>query len=319
MGVQADQTLPFEGRSTRKRTREAIAEQGSSSGAGRHSTSSYDATQESQASPAKRPKKADTSGEKRLRKFRPKPPQAFYDVYDRSTSQRFFVLGRTRCGTRSSPEEVVELTGSTGNIYNVHIAQQPTCDCPHGKAGNQCKHWLFVMSRVLHARFDLIYQLALLDSELCEIFAKAPAPLGETGAVSTASGDSKNRKPVEGDCPICFEELLANAAVEDQTGTPGGYSTVVWCRAACGQNMHKQCFRMWSSTKKTAGNVTCPFCRSQWLGDDDRVKDIEKNGPLNADGYVNVADQLGISPQRDHSSYSRWWSGNSRSFRRGRY
>ncbi|TLD18559.1 hypothetical protein PspLS_10215 [Pyricularia sp. CBS 133598] len=318
MGVQTDRTLPSEGRSTRKRTREALEINGpsSSSAAGHHASSSSQSY--AKVSPTKRSKIADVSEEKRLRRFRPQPPQAFYDVYDRATSQRFFVLGRTRCGTDSSPEEVVELTGSTGNIYHVHISQQPTCDCPHALAGNQCKHWLFVMSRVLHARFDLIYQLALLDSELHEIFAKAPPPLNASGLVPTSSQESKNRKPIEGDCPICFDELLT--AVEVQGSTKLDHSTIVWCRAACGQNMHKQCFRMWSATKKTGsrgeGNVTCPFCRSQWLGDDDLVKDINKDGPLNSEGYVNVADQLGIDPQRDHSSYSSWYSGYSRNYRR---
>ncbi|KAI7920941.1 hypothetical protein M0657_006316 [Pyricularia oryzae] len=346
MGVQTDQTLPSEGRSTRKRTREALENDGSSSSsAGHHASSSSQSY--AKASPPKRPKITDVSEEKRLRRFRTHAPQAFYDVYDRATSQRFFVLGRTRCGTDHSPEEVVELTGSTGNIYHVHIAQQPTCDCPHALAGNQCKHWLFVMSRVLHARFDLIYQLALLDSELREIFANAPPPLGESGTVTTSSQDSKKRKPIEGDCPICFDQLLA--AVEAEGSSKRDHSTIVWCRAACGQNMHKQCFRMWSATKKTGsrgeGNVTCPFCRSQWMGDDDLVKDINRDGPLNCEGYVNVADQLGIDPQRgkqvlrgmhdnfknhssrvdmiwlttralDHSSYSSWYSGYSRNYRR---
>jgi hypothetical protein len=266
--------------------------------------------------------------EKRLRKFRPKAPQAFYEIYERATSQRFFVLGRTRCGTQDCPEEMVELTGSTGNIYNVHIAQNPTCDCPHARKGHQCKHWLYVMSRVLRARFDLVYQLALLSSELREIMANAPPPLDETAA-EQGSDHHKNRKPIEGDCPICFEELSAAAGADDGAEESGGGSKhnteqLVWCRAACGQNMHKQCFQMWSATKRQqaggASKVTCPFCRSPWEGDDDIVRNINKQGPLNEDGYVNVASQLGISTVRDYSSYSSWWGRSGRSHgRRYRY
>ncbi len=54
------------------------------------------------------------------------------------------MLSRTRTGTADCPEETIELTGSTGNIYTVHIGQQPRCDCPHAAAGHQCKHWLYV-------------------------------------------------------------------------------------------------------------------------------------------------------------------------------
>ncbi len=38
----------------------------------------------------------------------------------------------------------MEIAGTTGNIYHVHIAQEPSCDCPHAMAGNQCKHWMYV-------------------------------------------------------------------------------------------------------------------------------------------------------------------------------
>src|SRR4051812_18203218 len=122
-------------------------------------------------------------------RFRTAPPKSFDEVFGRATTQRcvvilpedclksqladasparFYVLSRTRCGTDDCPEEVVELTGSTGNIYKVRIAQQPSCDCPHATKGHQCKHWLYVMSRVLRAKSDHVYQLALLSSELRE-------------------------------------------------------------------------------------------------------------------------------------------------------
>lgn len=225
-------------------------------------------------------------------RYRAAPPQSFNDVYFRATTQRFYVLSRTRCGTASCPEEMIELTGSTGNIYNVCIARQPTCDCPHAAAGNQCKHVIYVLSRVLRARLEHVYQLALLSTELQDIFARAPLPVDDgsnTASTSTSSSD-KNRKPVEGDCPICFNEL--DPAKE----------AVVWCRAACGQNIHKECFAMWAATKRqnTGRNaeVTCPFCRSAWQGDDDMVRQIKRTGPLNEEGYVNVASQLGISQSR---------------------
>ncbi|TQN66683.1 E3 ubiquitin-protein ligase Zswim2, partial [Colletotrichum shisoi] len=260
----------------------------------RKATSVDDKRQPESPEKPKKPKTATgaTTGEKRLRRFRPKPPQSFHDVYHRATTQRFYVLERRRCGTDYAPEEEVELTGSTGNVYTVHIGQVPSCSCPHSLKGNQCKHWLYVMSRVLRAKYEHTYQLALVPSELREIFANAP-PID---APADGSQD-KNRKPIDGDCPICFCEFEAESK-----------ETIVWCRAACGQNIHKECFETWAATKRRGGggggDVTCPFCRSVWQGDEKMVKDIKKGGKVTREGYVNVADQLGISTQRDYSTYS---------------
>ncbi|KAL2198337.1 hypothetical protein P885DRAFT_67535 [Corynascus similis CBS 632.67] len=237
-----------------------------------------------------------------LNRFRPQPPNSFQDLYLRATTQRFYVLSRT-----------VELTGSTGNIYTVTIARQPTCNCPHALKGNQCKHVVYVLARVLRAKFEYVYQLALLGSELREILEGAPPLQSDEGGFG-GNGKGK-RKPVEGDCPICFCEM------EGQEGT----EPVVWCRAACGQNVHKACFETWAATKRRqahsggGGEVTCPYCRSVWEGDEDMLKTIRKDGKRNADGYVNVASQLGITPHRDYSTYSKWWSGHPSSYRRRWY
>lgn len=261
----------------------------------------YDANEyEPLATPskAKKPRTPrQPAAEKRLRRFRAKAPVSFSEIYNRATTQRFYVITRTRTGTHDCPEEIVEMTGSTGNIYTVVIARQPTCDCPHAQKGNQCKHWLYVMSRVLHARYDYIYQLALLSTELQETFAAAPPPVEDEPSESNCPHD-KRRKAIEGDCPICFEELEAKG------------EALVWCKAACGQNIHKQCFEMWAATKRQAvgarGDVTCPYCRSVWHGDEEMVKKIKNTGEVGAEGYVNVADQLGISTHRDTSTYSSW-------------
>ncbi|TDZ39162.1 E3 ubiquitin-protein ligase Zswim2 [Colletotrichum trifolii] len=243
--------------------------------------------------PAKKPRN-DPTAEKRLRRFRAKPPGNFGEVYTRALTQRFYVIERRRCGTDEAPEEEVDMAGSTGNIYTVRIAQRPSCSCPHFLKGHQCKHWIYVMSRVLGAKFEHTYQLALLTSELREILANAP-PIANP---SDPSSEDKNRKPIDGDCSICFCEL--DAASKE---------TVVWCRAACGQNIHKECFETWAQTKRKSaggGEVTCPYCRSVWQGDEDMVKNIKKGGRLTREGYVNVADQLGISGHRDTSTYHRW-------------
>jgi len=156
------------------------------------------------------------------------------------------------------------------------------------------------MSRVLRARFDFVYQLALLSSELRDIFASAPPiVVDEEGHDNRDHVRGKRRKPIEGDCPICFSELDVE-----------GSEAVVWCKTACGQNMHKECLDMWAATKRqtttasfggTRADVTCPYCRSVWQSDEDMAKNIQRTGKPNREGYVNVADQLGISPIRGKS------------------
>lgn len=52
-----------------------------------------------------------------------------------------FVVGHTVNGLLSeNPEISFDIVGSTGNMYKTTIRKDPTCDCPDGKSGNQCKH-----------------------------------------------------------------------------------------------------------------------------------------------------------------------------------
>lgn len=119
-------------------------------GASHHTPSKQSKAKQSHADGDKTPK------EKRLRRFRPRAPQSFHDIYARALSQRFFVLNRSRAGTSECPEERIEMTGSTGNIYTISIGEIPRCNCPHAEAGNQCKHILYV-SETLIRFIDEIY------------------------------------------------------------------------------------------------------------------------------------------------------------------
>ncbi|KAF3759911.1 hypothetical protein M406DRAFT_358645 [Cryphonectria parasitica EP155] len=131
---------------------------------------------------------------------------------------------------------------------------------------------------------------------------------GTTTAEGGSDHKDNNRKPVEGDCPICFEEMKSSPGKEQ----------LVWCKAACGQNIHRQCFEMWAATKRQAGGgaaaqIPCPYCRSSWEGDEELTKAIDiKQGRLTREGYYNVADQVGVSTQRDYRTYSPWWGGSYR-------
>jgi len=175
------------------------------------------------------------------------------------------VLDRERTGTHEHPEEIIHIAGSTGNVYVVTIGQIPTCNCPHALKGNQCKHIVYVgscviqfstrlttpqiLTRTLKAPDKLRYQLAFLSCELHTIFAGSP-PLPCEVAKNESCDSGGKRKPIEDDCPICCDAFDVHAADE-----------IVWCRAACGNNVHRTCFEQWATQKKSsgAGEVTCPF------------------------------------------------------------
>lgn len=154
-----------------------------------------------------------------------------------------------------------------------------------------------MMVNVLKAREDLCYQLGLLSTELREIFESAPAIVQSVDPSAAAELCPGKRKPIEGDCPICMMEFEPD--VEE----------LVWCRAACGQNMHKECFDRWKLSKP--GNETkCVYCRQPWQEVPDTsvdVKQMAETGDKNSEGYVNVGGAFGLSRERDMSSYHPFW------------
>lgn len=60
----------------------------------------------------------------------------------------------------------------------------------------------------------------------------------------------KARKDVDGECPICHEDLDPNK--ED----------VTFCRASCGQNLHEECMEQWMQAQTVPPR--CPLCRKFW-------------------------------------------------------
>lgn len=201
------------------------------------------------------------------------------------------VIGRTRSDTGGYPQEDIAIIGSTGNIYTVTIGLIPTCTCPDSLKGNECKHKVYALHTVLKAPQNLQYQRAFLTSELHEIFNNAP-PL-PTDSKSSNDTDGK-RKSTDGECPICYMDF-------DEE-----HNELVWCKAACGNNMHKDCFEQWA--KSQAGQtVKCVYCRTPWQVYPGDITELMKVGSVGEDGYVNVADQFGLNTQRNYSTYHPFW------------
>lgn len=158
-----------------------------------------------------------------------------------------FVVNRTLNGTAEIPSETVEMAGTTGNIYAITITLEPHCTCPDNKKGNQCKHIVYVLHNVLKAPEHLQYQLAFLSSELREIFSHAPAPASAAVEEAADKEAPSNRKKIAGDCPICFMEF-------DREN-----EEIVWCKAACGNNIHKHCFEQWAKSQRRMADVKCVY------------------------------------------------------------
>lgn len=156
--------------------------------------------------------------------------------------------------------------GSTGIVYNVCISKLPSCSCPDHRKGHLCKHILFVLLKVMGIDPDspLVYQAALLTSELREIFdcmanrrvggvvmansqvqtQYAASLKGESTTDTKTSGAKRKTLDQNADCPICFDSLSSG--------------TLTYCRATCGTNFHLDCIQRWLAQQR--GNPTCPNC-----------------------------------------------------------
>jgi hypothetical protein len=126
------------------------------------------------------------------------------------------------------------------------------------------KKWIVLHPRLIH---EYLFWTVLLEysssggkrsltrsSRVESIFANAPvtrAPELDHDHDDTESVNDGTRKPIEGDCPICVFPMEA------------GEEELVWCKASCGQNFHKECFDQWK-TSKNGGRVTCVYCRAEW-------------------------------------------------------
>jgi len=153
--------------------------------------------------------------------------------------------------------------------------------------------------KVLKAPANLVYQAGLLRSELEHIFAHAPPPPSDEDKAG------KQKSLADDDCPICYCPFEEG-------------DSVVYCKARCGTNVHKTCFQGWAQTKR-GGAVTCVMCREPWQdASAGSYKETLAKGKVGDDGYLNVGRELGLSQQRDTSSYSEWYGGR-RGYRHGWY
>ncbi|KAJ6063893.1 hypothetical protein N7499_012573 [Penicillium canescens] len=226
--------------------------------------------------------------EKRPRDWLEEPPKAFLERATRAKKEKMFVVNHKLDQVGNVPVVSFDILGTTGNLYKTSIGKVPRCDCPDSrfrKGSSQCKHIIYVLVNVLKAPEELQFQMSFLPSELSGIFAASP--LHQIELASPVDVDNV-RKPIEDACPICFMDFDPS-------------EEVTWCKTGCGNNVHKLCFDKWISTNKASGAaVRCVYCRTPWQFSNSRqnIQNLRESGQRNKLGYVNVAEQFGISPTR---------------------
>jgi hypothetical protein len=190
-----------------------------------------------------------TDSDKRLTNWRD-PSQDTMDKIARAISQRMYLVSKSE---KSSLEKHFLVLERLGSGCVVAVRSTPTCTCSDFENGGLCKHMLFVYLKVLRVppESELIHQTTLLNSELHDIFSKAPSPTHQPQNQGDGPGEVK-RKPVQGLCPICYEDL-------------SGSEAVVWCELGCGNNVHASCFEHLGLTKVAIGEeLTCVYCGEAW-------------------------------------------------------
>lgn len=57
---------------------------------------------------------------------------------------------------------------------------------------------------------------------------------------------------------------MIDPAVDGQAAAGSTQEPLVFCKE-CGNNVHKQCFERWTSSKRASGDpITCVLCRAPW-------------------------------------------------------
>jgi hypothetical protein len=60
------------------------------------------------------------------------------------------------------------------------------------------------------------------------------------------------RLPVSDDCPICYDSMQGQIALD-------------WCKGGCGQSVHKECMDVWRTNCVANGTeISCTMCRAKW-------------------------------------------------------
>ncbi len=178
----------------------------------------------------------------------------------RAMTQRLMVVSMP---DTSAADLSFQVLGSSETTYLVSFnSEVPSCTCPdHTYRRSRCKHIIFVLRRVLDAeaevaerpkfaRDEIVALLAAVGTRSSHAQATAPPSAG------VVSPGGVHQKPLDADpCPVCYE------AIE-------GHESVLYCKASCGSNVHRDCYLRWHHHDPTRDHYECVMCRAQWKASD---------------------------------------------------
>ncbi|KAJ5881727.1 RING finger domain-containing protein [Penicillium soppii] len=221
------------------------------------------------------------------------PDKANQGRLSRSKEQRMVILHHNidEDSWSASPIITFKIAGSVGNVYTTLIKKVPSCDCPDNTFRRaRCKHILYeALVNALSVTEDAVFQKSFSEGDLAQMIKSSALSRVDRLVAEAFKVTPSTRRTIEGECAICFMEM---AQTED----------IIWCERLCGNNLHDSCFKQWAGT--CHGTVTCVYCRAPW-GQQDYDAQVESilAAGVPSGQYVNVASQLGMSTQRDHSFY----------------
>ena len=192
------------------------------------------------------------------------------DRKDRAKTQRIYLLESIPADPGNKYEREFVVSGSTGNVYNVTICDNPACTCPdYTTRYNRCKHIYFVLIRVMKCKNE--DKETYTRTELINMFNNIPEIVIDPAYQKLYDQMKKQdggeeiivaQKATDDLCPVCLDDLENGEEVD-------------FCKYSCGKPVHKICYDMWVRKKEK----TCIYCRRAW----------EKKKVVKGD-YLNILD-----------------------------
>ena len=198
----------------------------------------------------------------------------FNQRYHKSLTEKIYLLSANQV---SNDFWQFKLRGQSLNVYEQRLKGDSFyCSCPdHKTRGSFCKHLIFLISRV--ARNEGIgYEMNIYKNNWSEEkFKIVSKELVERlkSRLECIKEKPKIEQCVEGDCPICFEEMTKD-------------TETVKCVVTCKNWFHKECMDIWLNN-----HDTCPLCRSDWCSN------LEEICEFNQNLEVKFMEQVQISVQ----------------------
>ncbi len=172
---------------------------------------------------------------------------------NRGLTQKLFLIETIQSNNNFEREFVI--MGSTCNVYNVVIKNNPSCTCPDHKLNNRrCKHIYFVLIKIMCVTD--VDKICFSNDDLSNMFSNMrciPGSVQISEDLKQLYNNIKNKshcieKDLNDCCPICLDELENG---ED----------ILTCKYSCGRHIHSYCFELINKNKT---DIRCIYCKQLW-------------------------------------------------------